>query len=354
MLFEKFTETIFLKESNSLQDMVDALTKLLEEYPDNEDIKEELFIAKKGLAGEKEIAYQLKKSNVGMYVLHDINIEYEDLKAQIDYVIITKAYIYFLECKNLFGNITVNEKGDFIREYSYYNHKVRKGIYSPYRQVEAQRDVYKKIWNNHFSKNKFINAIKRMMAEDQFKRWHRVLVVAANNETILNTNRAPKDMKYNIIKADALIRKLEQDIEKTNKDYFDSKKTMEDRANLVLKYNIDKNIDYYDYYKNKFIKEESIEINIGAKENNAVNIIETDLIVEKTLSDEEIKDKMIEFRKLRSNFLNIPAYYIFTNEELDKIIEIKPKTIDELSIILNEYKIENHGKQIVEELNKYF
>ena len=124
MLFEKFTDTIFLKESTSLQDMVDALNKLSEEYPENEEIKEELFIAKKGLSGEKEIEYQLKKSNLGMYVLHDINIEYEDLKAQIDYVIITKAYIYFLECKNLFGNITVNEKGDFIREYSYYNHKV--------------------------------------------------------------------------------------------------------------------------------------------------------------------------------------------------------------------------------------
>ena len=352
MLFERFTETIFLKESNSLQDMVDALTKLSEEYPNNEDIKEELFIAKKGLAGEKEIAYQLKKSNVGMYVLHDINIEYEDLKAQIDYVIITKAYIYFLECKNLFGNITVNEKGDFIREYSYYNHKVRKGIYSPYRQVEAQRDVFKKIWNIKLSKNKFINALKRLMGEDQFKRWHRVLVVAANNETILNTNRAPKDMKYNIIKADALIRKLEQDIEKTNKDYFDSRKTMEDRANFFLKINIDKNKDYYEFYKDKYVKrnnlETSEEISDELKENIIIN--EENNII----NDEEIKNKLINFRKFRSDFLNIPAYYIFTNEELDKIIELKPKTVEELSNILNEIKIKNHGKEIIEELNKIF
>ena len=42
MLFEKFTETIFLKKSNSLQEMVDALTKLSEEHPDNQEILEEL------------------------------------------------------------------------------------------------------------------------------------------------------------------------------------------------------------------------------------------------------------------------------------------------------------------------
>ena len=33
-----------------------------------------------------------------------------------------------IECKNLIGNVTVNEKGDFIREYSFKGHKVKKGM----------------------------------------------------------------------------------------------------------------------------------------------------------------------------------------------------------------------------------
>ena len=41
-----------------------------------------------GLKGENAIRYELKNSNIGMYVLHDINICYKDLKAQIDYIII--------------------------------------------------------------------------------------------------------------------------------------------------------------------------------------------------------------------------------------------------------------------------
>ncbi|MBQ8131265.1 MAG: NERD domain-containing protein, partial [Bacilli bacterium] len=116
-LFSKrFEDTVFLKETSDLQDQYNALVKLNEEYPNNEDILEELVIVKKGLKGENEIAYQLKKSNIGMYVLRDVKFQYEDLTAQIDYIIITPVYRYFVECKNLVGDITVNEKGDFIRE----------------------------------------------------------------------------------------------------------------------------------------------------------------------------------------------------------------------------------------------
>lgn len=33
-----------------------------------------------------------------MYVLQDINLEYEELKAQIDFVVLTKLCCYFIEC----------------------------------------------------------------------------------------------------------------------------------------------------------------------------------------------------------------------------------------------------------------
>ena len=125
MFLDMFKDTIFLKEGSSLQKRYDALNRLLKEQPNNNQIKEGLFLIKKGLEGENEIEYQLMKSNLGLFVMRDINIEYGDLKAQIDYVIITRAYCYFVECKNLVGNITVNSNGDFIREYCFNNRKIR-------------------------------------------------------------------------------------------------------------------------------------------------------------------------------------------------------------------------------------
>ena len=34
--------------------------------------------------------------------------------------------------------------------------------------------------------------------------------------------------------------------------------------------------------------------------------------------NDDLKERLIELRKNRSNEMNIPAYYVFTNEELDK------------------------------------
>ena len=337
ILFDTFKDTIFLKEDSDLQDRYDALLKLKEEYPNNEDLYEELYIVKKGLDGENEIRYQLSKSNLGLYVLRDINLEFEDLKAQIDYIVITKRYCYFIECKNLIGNITVNEKGDFIREYTINGRKIKKGMYSPLRQVEAQRDVYKKLWNTRLSHNKVLNFIKRTLAENNFTNTHRVLVVAANEETILNTKYAPKNIKDQVIKADNLIRKIQYDLDHSDKDLWEGKKSMEEWATAMLKLNVPKNIDYYQYYKEKFIKTKK----------------EEPVIIE-----DNLKEKLIEFRTTRSKEMNIPAYYVYTNEELDKLVELRPKSIEELKSlnILSPVKIKTHGELIIKITNdkKYY
>lgn len=320
-LFHKFADTVFLKEDSDLQDRYDALSKLIESYPNNEDLLEEYYCVKKGLEGEKEIHYQLEKANIGMYVLHDINIEYESLKAQIDYIVITKLCCYFIECKNLIGNITVNEKGDFIREFTFNNKKIKRGMYSPLRQTEEHRDVYKKIWSNILSNNAFINMLKRTISDKNFEQTHRVLVVAANNETILNTKYAPSDIKYKVIKADALVRQIKYDLEHSDSAYWDNEKGMKAWANSFLKLNVNKDIDYLEYYKEKY---------------------------KLTIDKNTIKEKLIEFRLSRSKEMNIPAYYVFTNEELDKILEGLPKTIEELNNILPAIKVKTHGKEIID------
>ncbi|MCI6931761.1 MAG: NERD domain-containing protein [Tenericutes bacterium] len=320
----RFKDTVFYKENSDLQDKYNALKKLNDEYPNNEDLLSELYIVKKGLDGENEIAYQLKKAHIGMYVLRDIKVKHEDLTAQIDYVIITPVYTYYVECKNLVGNITVTDKGDFIREFTINGKKIKKGMYSPLRQVEAQREVIRKIWESNSS------AIRKFFASKNFDYYRRVLVVAANQDTILNTNRAPKEMKYKILRADSLIRQIEYDLNhRKNDEYLDSKKSMEEMAQSYINLSNNEDINYYEYYKNKYC-------------NNVVSM------------NDDLKDRLIELRKVRSSEMNIPAYYVFTNDELDKLVELRPKTIEELknANILSPIKIKTHGKIIIEEINK--
>ena len=321
----RFKDTVFYKENSDLQSKYDALKKLNGEYPNNEELLSELFVVKKGLDGENEIGYQLKKAHIGMYVLRDIKVKYEDMTAQIDYVIITPVYTYYVECKNLVGNITVTDKGDFIREFTINGRKIKKGMYSPLRQVEAQREVIRKIWESNSS------AIKKFFASKNFDYYRRVLVVAANQDTILNTNRAPKEMKYKILRADALVRQIEYDLDhRGNDEYLESKKSMEEMAQSYVDLSSKEEINYYDYYKEKYCNDVSAPIN------------------------DDLKDRLIELRKNRSNEMNIPAYYVFTNEELDKLVELRPKTIEELknANILTTIKIKTHGEKIIKVINK--
>ncbi|MHB9143506.1 MAG: nuclease-related domain-containing protein, partial [Paludibacter sp.] len=81
-------------------------------------IELEIRLVEAGIAGEKQVRFELENSHIPMYILHDLYIEYEGLTAQIDYLIITRKHQFVIECKNLYGNIEINNAGDFIRTFS--------------------------------------------------------------------------------------------------------------------------------------------------------------------------------------------------------------------------------------------
>ena len=330
-IFEQFRDTIFLKEDSSLQKIVIELENLIEKEPKNEQLQQELYIAKKGLKGEDEIAYQLKKANIGMYVLRDINMEYEDLKAQIDFIVVTPWCCYFIECKNLIGNITLDERGNFIREYTYEGHNIKKGMESPYRQVCAQREVYKKIWM------KMQGKIKTRLFEKSFEKTHRVLVVAANGENILNTEKAPIDIKYEVVKSDGLIRKLDYDKNHSDRSLWDNRKEMEKWANHFLALNVNNK----DLIKNENTTEESTNTEISDLMNIQI----------KNKSDFEKIVNTLEFRYAKTYSNYAPHEYVFEKEEGAKLEVIRQlnrfiqENYDEIELFAKkEYKVLFVGK----------
>ena len=316
-LFNKFTDTIFLKESSNLEKQIEDLKIERNRNPYYKDkIDYDIRMLEIGLQGEKEIAYELKNANIGMIVLHDITIEYRDLKAQFDYIIVTKGYTYLVECKNLIGNIYVDENGQFIRKYEYNGKKYTEAIYSPYTQIIKNLDVLKKEWINTSSK------LRVAIQEKYFdKLWYKPLVVLSNPKSILNTKKAPKEVRDSTIKVDELCNYIKRDIKKYDITLLNNRKNMEELANSFIKDNTDNFNNIADKYKEK----------VGNK---------------------LLEHKLKTFRSSRSKKLNIPAYYVFTDEEMFKLISNKPKTLEDLNDILSDIKIKCHGKQIIKIINE--
>ena len=83
-------------------------------------------------------------------------------------------------------------------------------------------------------------------------------------------------------------------------------------------------------------------------------VINTAINKKALLSEEDLlKERLIEFRKTKSKENGIPAYYIFNNEELDKLIKLKSKTIKEIrkNKIITDVKVNTHGKELIKIIN---
>jgi len=332
----KFTETVFYKKDSELEYQIQALETLLKDHPNNYELLKKLKLCNLGLQGEKEIEFELKNSNCGMYVLHDINLKYNDLSAQIDYIIITPAKVYFVECKNLIGNITVDNKGNFIREYELNQKKIKEGIYSPITQAQRHIEVFKKIW---IERNTSI--IDKTIRLKNFHKFYVPLVVLSNSKSILDDTHAPKEIKESIVRSDRLIDFLKNDIEITDKDLLYTQKEMHNIAySLMENYNKEIHVDYEEKFQKLLTNETDIKAIFPKTSNNRSKIL-------------VIRNNLIEYRKNKAKEKGIPAYYIFTNEELDKMLVLMPKTINQLSSskILPDVKLKLHGEEIIKIIN---
>ena len=121
-IFDKLKVPVFLKEDIKSYDQLSALKDIYDKCDSlhKKEIEREIKLMSYGIAGEERIAFELKNSHIPMYVLHNLYFELDGLSAQIDYLIITRKCIFVVECKNLIGNIEVNNNGDFIRTLNSY------------------------------------------------------------------------------------------------------------------------------------------------------------------------------------------------------------------------------------------
>ena len=242
-LFEK-PEVIVLKESSDAKDYLAKLEELQKQVePDTElanKIDKEIVITKAGIAGEDAIMFELKNSGMNLVVMHDLYIETGDGRsAQIDFLVITPYVNVFIECKNLFGNIEINSKGDFIRSFQYNGHWIKEGIYSPITQNERHMTVFK----DRRASDK--NALMRHFYEKNFPQYNKSIVVLANTKTVVRDRYAPKAVKEKVIRGDQLIAYLKG----MKSDVKSGKKEMLSFAEQFLAYNCEERKEYIQKFR---------------------------------------------------------------------------------------------------------
>lgn len=130
-ILDRLREPVFLKESSKVIEDIERLKELEPKLNDEgkEKIKKEIKFIEYGIVGEKSIEFELRNSHMPMYIIHDLYLESDDLSAQIDYLVFTRKMCFIIECKNLFGNIEINNQGDFIRTMNFAGNTVKEGIY---------------------------------------------------------------------------------------------------------------------------------------------------------------------------------------------------------------------------------
>jgi len=346
-LFNRMNKPVFLKEGSDTLGYLNKLKELRLKASGQleEQIEREINLATYGDLGEKNIAFELKNSGIPMYILHDIYIEAGDLSAQIDYVVITKKLIFIIECKNLVGNIDIDSSGNFIRKYKFRNKSIREGIYSPITQNERHLHVIRQKRRNSINL-----IIERIVFDKFFNSYYKTIVVLANPKTILNNRYAKKEVKDNVIRADQLINHIKKLNNKFNESNLSDSKMFK-IANRFLEMHTPNKTYYAKKYEELLTntKNDENQKKIVAKKKSKAT---KDNITQKT---EILINKLKAYRLEKSREENIKAYYIFSNKQMNELIEKIPLTKSELLEIygFGEKKIEKYGEDLLKIFKRF-
>lgn len=344
-LFQKRIGPIFLKEESDSKEILEKLQSLSLKAKDEvkAEIEKQIKIVQYGRLGEQNIAFELKNSGIDMYILHDIYLEIGDLSAQIDYVIVTRKHVYIVECKNLIGNVEVDSSGGFVRTYEINGKKIKEGIYSPITQNQRHLQVIKEIGLNARK-----NIIAKTLYEKIFDDIYKSLVVLANPKTYLNAKYAKKEIKGKIIRADQLISKI-QEMNAYSKNENWSEKEMKERAEAFLEMSKEHKSDYVKKY------EELLEL-AEMQQREAEKISCVAMSEEpKQFDREQLIQELKKFRLEMSRAEGLKPYFIFTDAQMNALIEKKPETKEQLLEVpgFGKAKVEKYGEYIISILDKF-
>jgi hypothetical protein len=323
---EELRRPIVIKQGDSMDLEIMRLQKELAEkklLDDRKKIEQQIKYLEIGKAGEQSLLFELTNSFLPIMILHDVYIEHKGLNAQFDFIIVTRKFFMVIEVKKYYGNITVNDKGEFIRTVNRGSRTVfKEGMYSPVRQVERQVEVLKSMLMDH----KVIERTPILYA-----------VAFANEKTVIDLKKAPNNIKDKVFRSDGIVSFLKAELAKKSPMHFFDKR-MQDFAEYISGQHINKHSSEIPVEEVSFYAEEEV-VPVAAT-------IEAEPI---PVSNEELELKLKEFRKKTADESGRKAFHIFTNKTLDSLVEIVPTTLDDLRKVpgIGDKKIEEFGADLV-------
>ena len=331
---ETFFVKDFSKENENLKEL-EQLSSRLKDGNKKNLIDRDIFFVKNDLNGESKVHFELKNSFLPALCLHDVRIEKEDYTAQMDYVIISSKYICVLKTKNLNGHIIINEDGDFIRimEDKSTGEFKEQGMYSPIAQSQRHLDILKHLLVSAF------NIDSRLPME--------TIAVMCNPKTVIEKNRAPKEIGDRIVRYDKLISTL-----KGLEDRYKSILTDEQIYNIADFLMLNHKPIIYDYAAKYKIEERDY---LKQKVENAVKEKEIITDVCKESNEEALIAELKKYRLDKSKELDFKPYMIFSNDTMMDIVSNKPISKVELIAVkgFGDKKAEMYGQDIIEIVRKH-
>lgn len=333
-LFDKKKEPILLKESDSIPRQIQELRGLLDTATPQmkQRIEQDIKLLEYGKMGEDCILFELKNSHIPMYILHDLYIEQGELNAQIDFAVVTAKIVFLIECKNLYGNIEINSKGDFIRTMQFGKQQIKEGIYSPITQNQRHLELLKSM-----KAEKQNNFLLRALAEKYFYDFHQGVVVLANPKTVLQDRYAKAEVKAKVIRADQLAEFIRQK-NKASPERACSDKDMQAIAQRLLDLHRPNPKDYLEKYKEE-PAEESLKEEQPAEPQQLSKLYRA----------------LRQWRYQQAQKEGLQAYHIFYNTTLDELVEKKPKNNQELLGItgLGLVKCQKYGSELLKIIEQF-
>lgn len=340
---KKITSPIFIKEfekeNSQLKDLIKLSNKVSGEKKNL--IDRDILLLKQGLDGEQNVYFELKNSFVPMLCLHDIRLEFNDYVAQFDFILITNKFIMVLETKKLNGDIEITSDGDFIRIIRSNIGKFikKEGMYSPISQNERHINILREILTKE-------GVIKTFPIKSA--------VVIANPKTILNKTHCPKSIQNQLYKYDQIAALLKKELSDPKND-----------RNLLEKYSYEIG-DYlitnnkpaaYNYSAKYSLTDEDMKTSEPMVADDAANSESSGDLNQTCESSDtadfcnssEAYESLRKYRLAVSKEEGLKPYMVFTNEQLDSLIQNNPKTKDELIKIkgFGEKKVEKYGEAIL-------
>lgn len=154
---------------------------------------------------ERDVAFYLRrqfKDRDDIYVFNDYAFSYKGENAQIDHLVVHRYGFMILESKSIFGEVKVNNTGEWSRSYK----GQWSGIASPIKQAELQQKLLKQMLSDNVEQflGKMLLGIQQGVGG---RKWDTLCVVS--NSCILHRDNIPSNINARIIKSEAVAEAVE-------------------------------------------------------------------------------------------------------------------------------------------------